>query len=239
MRYYVEQRTREWFGLRLGRVTSTRLKTVAHGTLAAQTKLLNTMQWEIDQPDTALDKYMEGFGYATPSAIKLGREREDWLVARYEIQRQKDWGRKPKIDRPGLVVHPSILEFASSPDWLELYGPRKSRRQSDPVKLRTGEGKTRTDQSKHEYAMKHGLLPEDKDQVYTHMMCAGATICDYVSYCPDYPDLAARIVIVEVQLDRLYSNFLYAELNRFLTHLRAGTRPTVPIVQSGVPSFFE
>jgi hypothetical protein len=211
-------------------VTSTRLKIVAHGTLAAQTKLLDTMQWEVEHRDSAIEKYMEGFGFATPAAIKLGREREDWLIARYEIIRQKEWGKPPKIARPGFIRHPSIKEFGSSPDWL-------ARR--TPVELRTGEGKTRTDQSKHEYAMQRGLLPEDKDQVYTHMMCAGTTLCDYVSYCPEYPDVSARIVIVEVELDIIYSNFLYAELNRFLKHFRAGTRPTVPQVQSGVPSFFD
>lgn len=228
MRYYIEQRSREWFELRLGRVTSTRLKVVAHGTLGAQTTLLDQMQLELDAPDSCLDKYIHGFGDRIPGAIKLGTEREDWLIARYEIQRQKDWGRPPRIDRPGLVLHPTIKEFASSPDWLELSGD-----------MRTGEGKTRTDQSKHEYALKHGLLPEDKDQVYTHMMCAGMTKCDYVSYCPDWPDDATRLCIIEVELDKLYSNFLYAELNRFLKHFRAGTRPTVPISQAGVPSFFD
>lgn len=238
MRYYIEQRSREWFRLRLGVVTSTRLKIVAHGTLAAQTKLLNTMEWETNSPDRAIEKYMEGFGFKTPAAIKLGREKEDWLIARYEILRQQEWGHKPTIDRPGFIRHSSILEFGSSPDWLELYGPRLTGRKL-ASKLRTGEGKTRVDQSKHEYAMQHGLLSEDKDQVYTHMMCAGARICDYVSYCPDYPDPAARVVVVEVELDQIYANFLYAELNRFLKHFRAGTRPTVPTGHSGVPSFFD
>lgn len=234
MKYYIEQRSREWFRLRLGIVTSTRLKIVAHGTLAAQSKLLDTMEWETSSPDRAIEKYMEGFGFKTPSSIKLGREKEDWLVARYEILRQKHWGHRPKIDRPGFIRHPSIMEFGSSPDWLELFGPK-----DEPPLLRTGEGKTRVDQSKHEFAMQHGLLPEDKDQVYTHMMCAGATICDYVSYCPDYPDPVMRIVIVEVEMDQIYANFLYAELNRFLKHFRAGTRPTVPTGHSGVPSFFD
>ena len=81
MRHYIEPRSREWFQLRLGRVTSTRLKTVAHGTLAAQTKLLDEMQWEVDHQDEAIDKSMEGFGYKTPASIKLGKEREDWLLA--------------------------------------------------------------------------------------------------------------------------------------------------------------
>ena len=229
MRYYIEQRSREWFEMRLGMVTSTRLKTVAHGTLAAQTKLLDAMEWEVNHPDRAIEKYMEGFGYATPAAIKLGREREDWLIARYEIMRQKEWGQEPKIDRPGFVRHPSIKEFGSSPDWLEIgWGDG-----------RTGEGKTRIDQSKHEYAMQSGVLPEDKDQCYAHMMCAGMTLCDYVSYCPDYPDVAARVVIIELRLDTMYANFLYAELNRFLLHFRTGTRPTVPTGHSGVPSFFD
>lgn len=223
MRYYFEQRSREWFEFKLGRITSTRLKIVAHGTLAAQSKLLDTMAWEIAKPMEAVERYMEGFGYATPAAIRLGREREDWLIARFEIKQQQR-GKQIKIDRPGIVVHPSINEFASSPDWL-----------TD----RAGEGKTRTDQAKHEYAIKHGLLPEDKDQVYTHMMCAGMTGADYVSYCPDYPDLDARLVIVEVELDQIYANFLYAELNRFLKHMREGTRPTVPDAEIGVPSFFD
>jgi len=225
MRHYVEQRSREWFELRIGRVTSTRLKTVAHGTLAAQTKLLDEMQWEVDHRDEAIDKSMEGFGYKTPASIKLGREREDWLIARYQIIRQKQWGKPVKIDQPGFVVHPTIPEFASSPDWL--------------LPDRSCEGKTRVDHTKHEFAIKRGMLPEDKDQVYCQMMTGGFALADYVSYCPDYPDLCARIVIVEVELDLIYSNFLYAELNRFLKHFRAGTRPTVPQGHSGVPNFFD
>jgi len=234
MRYYIEQRSREWFELRLGVVTSTRLKIVAHGTLAAQTKLLNTMQWELAFPDEAIEKYLQGFGYATPAAIKLGREREDWIRARYEIQRQRDWGFPVNIETPGLVVHPTINEFASSPDWLVVSSSLKGAKCG-----RSCEGKTRTDQAKHEFAIKHGLLPEDKDQVYCHAMCAGTMDADYVSYCPDYPDIGAKVVIVEVELDQIYVNFLYAELNRFLKHFRDGTRPTVPQGHSGVPNFFD
>ena len=227
MRYYFEQRTREWHELRLGRVTSTRMKTVAHGSAEKQTKLLDYMQFEIDQPSRALEKNMEGFGFFTPAAIKLGREREDWLIARFEILCQQA-GRKVEIDRPGLVVHEAIPRFASSPDWLDLAGDGKA-----------GEGKTRTDQSKHEYAIKHGLLNEDKDQVYCHMMCANVTEADYVSYCPDYPEVESRICIVPVVLDQIYANYLYAQLDKFLTHLREGTRPSVPTAPAGVPSFFD
>lgn len=235
MRYYVEPRSREWFELRIGRVTSTRMKTVAHGTLAAQTKLLDEMQWEVDHREEALDLSMSGFGYKTPASIKLGREREDWMLARYEILMQQRWGRKPTIDRPGFIVHASIPEFGASPDWLEVTGT------TDFAKLqhRVCEGKTRVDHRKHEYAMTAGLLPEDKDQVYCEMMCAGMRFTDYISYCPDYPALDTRIVIVEVELDQIYANFLYAELNRFLKHFRAGTRPTVPKGHSAVPGFFD
>jgi hypothetical protein len=225
MRYYVQQRSPEWFELRLGMVTSTRMKTVARGTLAAQTKLLDLMQWEVDYPDKALEKNIAGFGYKTPSAIRLGKEREDWLIARFEIKRQLEFGKKIKLDRPGFVRHPTIPEFGCSPDWL--------------LADRSGEGKVRVDQTKHEFAMKYGLLPEDKDQVYCQMMCAGFTEADYVSYCPDYPVIESRHCIVEVKLDQMYANFLYAELNRFLKHFRAGTRPTVKINPTGVPSFFD
>lgn len=227
MKYYFEQRTREWHELRLGRVTSTRLKTVAHGTAAAQTKLLDYMEFELDRPDKALEKAMEGFGFFTPAAIKLGREREDWLIARFEIICQQQ-GRKVILDRPGLVTHPALDRFASSPDWLDDAGDGSA-----------GEGKTRTDQTKHEYALTRGLLAEDKDQVYTHMMCAEVTRCDYVSYCPDYPEVDSRIAIVSVELDQIYANYLYAALHAFFKHLREGTRPQVKQAQAGVPSFFD
>jgi len=225
MKHYIEQRSRDWFELRLGKVTSTRLRTVAKGTLAAQSKLLDEIQYEIEHPDEALAKNIDGFGFATPSAIRLGREREDWLVARYEIQRQKDWGRRVEIDRPGFIVHDAIPEFGASLDWL--------------LPDRVGEGKTRVDHTKHEYALKHGMLKEDESQVYAHAMCAGLELADYVSYCPDYEDEAARLAIVEVKLDRAYMNHLYAELNRFLKHLRAGTRPTLPKRNNLVPSFYD
>lgn len=225
MKYYIEQRSREWHQLRLGRVTSTRLKTVAHGTLAAQTKLLEQMQFEVEKPKVALEIALEGFGYATPSSIALGREREDWMLARYEIRHQKLYGTKLDIDLPGFVTHPSIDEFGCSPDWL--------------IPDKVGEGKTRVDESKHEYAIKRGLLPEDKDQIYCHGMVCGKMKADYVSYCPEYEDEDARLIVVEVELDQIYINFLYAELNRFLGHFRAGTRPTKPVIKSGVPSFFD
>lgn len=235
MRYYFAQRSREWFELRIGRVTSTRMKTVAHGTLAAQTKLLDEMQWEVEHPDRAIEKAMERFSVKTPRSIALGREREDWILARYEILMQQRWGRKPTIDRPGFIIHASIPEFGSSPDWLEVTGTTEEARSQH----RTCEGKTRVDQAKHEYAIKRGVLPEDKDQVYCHMMCAGFKLSDYVSYCPDYPETDMRLVVITVELDQLYANHLYSELNTFLKHFRAGTRPTVPQVQSGVPDFFD
>ncbi len=228
VRFYYPQRCEQWFRARLGRVTSTRLKIVADGTLAAQTKLLELMEWECERPEEALKKHMEGFGYRTPAAIKLGREKEDWLVARYEIQRQKDWGHAPKMDRPGLVVHGVIHEFASSPDWIE-----------ETADGRTGEGKIRASHERHEYALKHGLFPDDKDQCYAHMLCAGVDVSDYVSYCPSYPDTDNNLVIIEVERDQSYTNFLYSELDRFLKHFRAGTRPTAPATDPGIPSFFD
>lgn len=225
MKYYVEPRSREWFALRLGRITSTRLKVIAHGTLAAQTKLLDELQWEIDSPEEAIDKAMEGFGYATPASIKLGREGEDKLIARYELRYQIETGKKLKLDRPGFVTHDALPEFGCSPDWL--------------TPDRVGEGKTRVDHAKHEFAIKHGLLLEDKDQVYCHMMCCRKSKAHYISFCPDYPDDAANLCIVDVEEDKFYSNQLYSELNRFVKHLRAGTRPTVPQFQCGVPNFFD
>ncbi|MEE8428552.1 MAG: hypothetical protein V3S33_03510 [Gammaproteobacteria bacterium] len=227
MRHYVAQRSREWFGLRIGKVTSTRLKTIAHGTLAAQSKLLDAMEWEVENSEEAIDTAMEGFGYKTPSSIALGREREQWLIARYEIKVQQLTGQKPKLDFPGFVTHDHIPELGCSPDWLNLSG-----------KSCVGEGKTRVDRLKHEFAMKRGLLPEDKDQVYCHMMCCGIPRADYVSYCPEFP-AETSLCIVTIEQDVIYSNFLYAELNRFIKHFRAGTRPTVPQVESGVPSFFD
>ena len=226
MKHYCEQRSKEWFGLRLGRVTSTRMKTVAHGTLAAQAKLLDQMQYEVDCPVAALAQQMEGFGYRTPAAIKLGREREDWMLARYELRRQKDFGRRIKLDRPGLMVHDSIDLFASSPDWC--------------LDDRAGEGKIRVDQGKHEFVLKRGvLLPEDKDQVYCHMMTGGFTKADFASYCPDWPIEETRLAVIEVELDVPYANMLYVKLNIFLTHFRDGTRPVARKKQSGVPSFFD
>jgi len=225
MRHYLAQRSRDWFALRLGKVTSTRMRAVAHGTMLAQTKLLDEMQWEVENPDEAVDKAIEGFGYRTPSSIRLGREREDWLIARYGIRQQQQTGSKITIDRPGFVTHDSIPEFGCSPDWI--------------APLHVGEGKTRVDATKHEHAIKHGLLAEDKDQVYCHMMCCGIPRAHYVSFCPEFPDQESQLVIIEIAQDQLYSNFLYAELHRFLQHFYGGTRSSAPGEPAGVPNFYE
>ena len=227
MRHYITQRTEEWFRLRLGKVTSTRLHIVGHGTLEAQSKLLDLMEAETEDPDEYVLQYLDQWKSGTPAAIQLGREREDWLRARFELLFQHQHGREPDMDLPGFVEHDSVALFGSSPDWLECSIES------------AGEGKVRTDQQKHHYALKRGLLPEDKAQVYAHMMCAGWDRAHYVSYCPDWEDEATRLHIVDVVADKTYMAYLYAELRRFLEHFNAGTRPSAPKSHSGIPSFFD
>ncbi len=226
-RLYIPQRSEDWFRMRLGKVTSTRLHTVAHGTLEAQTKLLDLMEAELEDPDEHILRYLDQFNERTPAAIKLGREREDWLRARFELLFQHEHNREPDMDLPGFVEHDSVQHFGSSPDWLEC--------SLESV----GEGKVRTDAQKHYYAIKRGLLPEDKAQVYAHMMCTGWERAHYVSFCPEWEDEASRLHIVDVVADKTYMAYLYAELRRFLEHFNAGTRPSVKQSNSGIPSFFD
>ena len=222
----VEPRSLDWFRLRCGKVTSTRLGTVAHGTLAAQTKLLDLMEAEAADPEAFAKQYFEESQERAPSSIRLGREREDWLRARYEILLLQQHGTPPVVEQPGFIEHPHVKHFADSPDW-HLIAPQR----------RAGEGKVRVDETKHAYAIKRGVLPEDKPQCYAHMMCGGFDQCDYVSYCPTWEDAATQVHIVTIQYEREYGDFLYAELRRFVEHFERGTRPTGSPGLSGIPSF--
>lgn len=221
------QRSEEWFRLRLGKVTSTRLHTVALGTMTAQTSLLNVMQDEIENPDKHVEEAMLRLHKRDPAPVKLGKQREDWLRARFEIRVTQDTGKRPKILTPGFIDHPAVDRFGCSPDWF-LKMPYQA----------PGEGKVRTDPEKHAFAIKRGLLPEDKCQVYAHMMCTTSDECDYVSYCPFWDDERTSVHIVKVPYDKQFGDYLYAELAKFLEHLQRGTRPTMPQGLSGIPSFY-
>lgn len=225
--HYCAQRSEDWFRLRLGKVTSTRLQTVALGTMSAQTALLNRMQDEIENPDKHIEEAMLALDKRDPAPIKLGKEREDWLRARFEIRVTQDSGKPPKMDLPGFVDHPAVDRFGCSPDWF-LTSPYRA----------PGEGKVRTDPELHAFAIKRGLLPKDKCQVYAHMMCTESTEADYVSYCPFWGDEKTQVHIVRVKYDKQFGDYLYAELAKFLEHLENGTRPTMPKGLSGIPSFY-
>jgi hypothetical protein len=165
--HYCEQRTPEWFALRAGKVTASRmgdvLAVIAKGEAAARRKYRAQVAVEIltghPIPPKFLGREMEWRGEMEPHA----------LVA-YQIERDL-----PFVETVGFVTHDNISRFGGSPD--VLVGD------DGLAEFKVPDADTHMD-----YLLK-GFLPEEyKPQMRAQLACMPERQwCDFVSYHPHFP----------------------------------------------------
>lgn len=191
----MEQRTEEWFAVRMGKVTASRVADVIAKTKTGySTSRENYLAQLVCEVLTG--KPVESYSNA---AMQWGVDQEPLARAAYESYQNV------LVDEIGFVVHPTIWASGASPDGLvgelgmvEIKCPNTATH-IDTLLTQTVPGKYNT-------------------QMQWQMACAGRHWCDFVSFDPRMPtDL--QLFVKRVDYDPAYVAMLEKEVMSFLNDL--------------------
>ena len=193
----IEQGTAEWFALRLGKVTASRIADVTARTKtgygAGRANYMAELLVErlTGQP---AEKYVNG-------AMQWGTENEPAARAHYEMLTGD------RVDQCGFIPHPSIEMAGASPDG--LVGD------AGLVEIKCPNTATHID----------ALLGEGIDgkyikQMQWQMACSGRQWCDFVTYDPRLP-FPLQMKVTRVTRDSAAIDDITKEVIAFLAELGA------------------
>jgi hypothetical protein len=204
----VEQQSPEWHEMRKGCVTGSMVKNTC-AKMAVQPKNGPTKykqcreDYMIDVVTTRLTGRMAE-RYVT-KAMEDGIEREVLAISEYETRR------RVMTEPIGIVFHPSIEWYASSPDFLlgtDIVGEAKCPTEATHLRyiLEARDAKAKgLDYVPEEY------LP----QVKAHLSCTDRPLCHFVSYNPHFPT-HLQLLVTEWRRDHQMVAEQDAEVVKFL-----------------------
>lgn len=192
-----EQRTDEWFAVRLGKVTASRvadlMATTKSGYAASRDNLMAQLVVE-----RLTGQQQESF---TSASMQWGTEQEPFARAAYEIATGQ------MVDECGFVPHPTIANAGASPDGLvgtdglvEIKCPNTAG-MIDALLTQTVPGKYNA-------------------QMQMQIACTGRDWCDYAVFDPRMP-AKAQLFIKRVPRDPVFIQKMEAEIVKFLGELDA------------------
>jgi len=193
----IEQRSPEWFALRIGKATASRI----HG-IISRTKT----GWGFKRADYASELVIEKItGERAPSfsspEMQWGTDNED--AARDEYRKTTF----EEVFEAGFVIHPTIPDSGASPDGyvgenglIEIKCPKTST---------------------HIESLTRGVIkPEYHTQMQWQMACTGRQWCDFVSYDPRMPE-GLRLWVQRVDRDDLFIAQTEVMVKEFLAEVDA------------------
>lgn len=190
----IAQGSEEWFTVRLGKVTASRLSDVMAKTRSGYGAARKNYMMELIC-QTLSGSREEGF---TSSAMQRGIELEPEARNAYEFFKNVD------VEETGFAIHSSIDLFGASPDGLvgedgllEIKCPNTA---THFEFLKTGE-------PKREYIL----------QMHGQMLCTGRSWCDFVSYDNRLQGLEFKCVRIE--RDDQLSEDIVSEVKDFIEEL--------------------
>ncbi len=195
-----EQGTQEWFACRIGCLTSSRIADAIRKAKRESTGELQCRQ------DLKLELAVERVT-AKPMAhfvsmwMERGTELEPLARAAYELRKDAE------VKQTGFVLHPSIKWAGCSPDG--LVG------ESGLVELKVPKSTTHA-----EYLLGECVPELYIPQMLWQMACTGREWCDFVSYCPDFPD-PLDLFVCRLQRDGKRIGEMEAEATKFLEEVSA------------------
>ena len=168
MIYYMKQKSPEWFAIRLGKVSCSRLGDIMKGAkgkyLASRETYMEELAAEILTGEMA--------DFFVNDAMQHGIDTEPLAVGAYEANEGVF------VDLVGVCTHPTIEGFLGSPDG--LVGEDHAIEIKCPLTKNHIKTKS-TGKVKREYEW----------QMYGVMMCAERKTCTFISYDPRLPDTAS------------------------------------------------
>ena len=190
----VEQGTPEWFALRLGKVTASRIKdviaTTKTGYSTSRDKYMTQLLLE-RITNTVAESY-------TNDAMTWGTEQEPFARAKYEGLAST------LVEQVAFVNHPTILMSGASPDGLVM--------DDGLVELKCPMSHT------HLESILGGIDDQYMPQVQWQLAVTGRSYTDLCSYDPRFPE-HLQLVVKRIPRDDDYIAKLEKEVVKFLAEL--------------------
>ncbi len=190
----MEQRSEEWFQARLGKVTASKLSDVMATTKSGESAYRRTYRHQL-VTERLTGKQTEIYiNQAMQHGMDTEDEARDFYVFKYA-----------DVEEVGFIDHPTIDMAGASPDG--LVG-------ADGLI----EIKCRQPQNHTETLISHQIPSRYKLQMFWQMACTGRKWCDYVSYCPSFPE-SLKMVVIRLQWDDEQIKLLEESVMKFLTEV--------------------
>jgi len=191
----MDQGTEEWFTIRIGKVTASRVADVI-----AKTKTGYSASRDNYMAQLVCERLTGQKGESfTNAAMQHGTETEPLARAAYEALKDV------LVDEVGFVPHPSIIMAGASPDGLvgedgliEIKCPNTATH-IDTLLSQTVPGKYNT-------------------QMQFQMACTGRKWCDFVSFDNRLPE-ELQLFVMRVPRDEVFIRLIEAEIVQFLAEL--------------------
>ena len=191
----MEQRSTEWFTVRLGKVTASRVADVIAKTKTGySTSRDNYMAQLVCERMTGT----QGESYNN-AAMQWGTDQEPLARAAYEAAKDV------LVDEVGFVIHPTISNAGASPDG--LVGD------DGLIEIKCPNTATHIDT-----LLSDKVPSKYNTQMQWQMVCTGRKWCDFVSFDPRMPE-GLQLFIQRVDFDAEYVKMLEAEITGFLGEL--------------------
>ena len=191
----IEQGTDEWFAIRCGKVTASRvadvIATTKSGYSASRANYEAQLICEI-----LTGKPAESYSNA---AMQWGTETEPLARAQYELKTGN------MVNQIGFVTHPMIEQAGASPDG--LIG------EDGCIEIKCPNTSTHLDT-----LLSQKVPSKYITQMTWQMVCAGRKWCDFVSYDPRLPE-NLQLFIERIELDEDYAKKLQNEVVMFLVEV--------------------
>jgi putative phage-type endonuclease len=199
-RVAVQQGTKEWFDLRLGKVTASRVADIL-----AKTKTGVSASRQNYLIELALQRVTGVFesSFISP-AMQDGVYREAQARVAYEVSTGEF------VDQVPFIEHPTIQGFGASPDGLI------NTKGMCEVKCRNN--------ANHWEVIKTGEIPKKYwIQQQAQLSCSGREWNDYVGYNPNFPE-RSQLYVKRVYRDGEFIMFMEAEIKQFLIEVAEEVR---------------
>ena len=193
----IEQGTKEWFDLRLGKVTASRVADIL-----AKTKTGASASRQNYLIELALQRITGTFEQSfTSQAMQDGVDRESQARVLYEVTTGEF------VDQVPFIDHPTIQGFGASPDGLV------QEKGLIEVKCRNN--------ANHWEVIKADEIPKKYwIQMQAQLSCSGREWNDYVGYNPNFPD-KSKLFVKRVYRDGEFIIFMETEIKQFLAEVEA------------------
>ena len=204
----VEQRSNEWFALRLGKVTASRV-----ADLMAKTKTGYSATRENYMAQLVVERISNSQAESfTNAAMQWGTDQEPYARAEYEATQGA------MVEECGFVSHPTIEMAGASPDG--LVGD------DGLIEIKCPNTATMID-----VLLTGTVASKYNTQMQFQMACTGRQWCDYVVFDPRMP-AKAQMFIKRVARDEAFIAEMEAEVTKFLSEVAEKVAKIQSIIES-------